>query len=857
MTLDAPNLALAPADADVSPICRAVGWIVGVLDALLGVAVIGLITFATAAFGTVKPWSEAVVMWIGLGIAGGLALRVLLAGGLPRTATYFPVAGFLILAVMQMVPLPDWLVGVISPQTLADKTRLLADLPGAAERLRHVTISYYLFGTHHDLRIVLLDSLVFLTLLTIARTPRRIAAILIGLSILAAALSGEALEQVWQHAPNILWINGADTKTNAGPFVNHSDFSQQMNQLSGAALALFLVAAGTPWSKRSDLRARRILGLSLLGLIIAAGVVATLQSESRGGITAMIAGGAIVLLTLALRRGRRGLVWLVIIIGCLTLAGALLNEFDAIYNHMLSLEERDQYSLRLSNIKDIIGISEKYPLTGTGLGTHEVFFPRYETSTGGGLSTHAENEYAQALEEMGYAGLACVLVFAGMIWMYFKRGATNPEPIGLAAIGLGFGLAAVEIQSFSDFGQHLPSLGCLSAVICALMVNLGRRRDEAGGVSPKRSGSIRRLMAIGAKRSALAAVLLGGIGWCAWGAQRCRRANAAFDNASALESFIQQNPWDRTPRQNYDVLHGAETAVELAPLNIYYRLWMGIFQWDVLNSSPGNGIAQAEPGNPAASSDLLGAAAMPSAPWLDSAQAPTYPQIVHDLNAARFVCPTYGPLYTFVGQLELNVLHWPIGVDHIRLGAELAPHDPVALNQAARLDAQQGLWDRAARLYRQLLAVQPGEAFDVIAFYVDQLHRPDMALEIEPNNYRFLQMLSSATTDTAVRQQAEVQIEQSLALDCAPPNVPPADELAALAQIRSGEGRLPEASELYRRAIDKEYERVDWHLAWGQVLLKLNHPQEATAQAEICLHLQPGFPPARALLDTISNAQGP
>ena len=329
MTLHTPSLR-AHSAADTAP-HRFVAWTVGGLDLLLGVAVVGLVVFATAAFGTVKPWSESIVLWIGLGIAGALAVRVLLAGGLPRTAAYAPMAAYLLLAALQMAPLPDWLMAIISPQTLSDKTRLLSDLPGAAERLRHVTITYYLFATHHDLRIVLLDALVFLTVLAIARTPRRIVVLLVGFSIVAAALATLALLQDIKHAPNIMWINGADTLTTNGPFVNHSDFSQQMNQLCGWALALMLVAATVAWPRDGWGRGWRIAGICLLAITFVGGIIATLNSLSRGGEICMVVGGIVVLIGVAMRRSIGSMVWLIVVLACMVVGTALFSGFNGIY----------------------------------------------------------------------------------------------------------------------------------------------------------------------------------------------------------------------------------------------------------------------------------------------------------------------------------------------------------------------------------------------------------------------------------------------------------------------------------------------------------------------------------------------
>jgi tetratricopeptide (TPR) repeat protein len=841
MTLQTQPISTDIATQNQTRARRGMGLVIGALDIALGISVVGLIVFATAAFGTVKPWSELIAIQVGAGIAAGLALRVLIAGGLPKTAAYVPIAAFLAIVLLQITTLPAWLVGAISPRTLADKTRLLSDLPGSVERLRHMTFSYYLPASYHDLRIILLDILVFLTILAIARSPRRILALLIGFSIVAAALAVEALLQDWKNAPNILWINGADTHAWAGPFVNHSDFSQQMNNLCGWVLALMLVAAGAAWPRNAWRRGLRIAGICLLSAVFIGGVIATLYCQSRGGVTCVIIGGAVVILGLVSRRGKRGLVWLIVVLGCAGLATALCVGFDSIYTHMLTIEHSNEYASRVSNVKDIIGISRHYPLLGTGLGTHEVFFPRYETAAGGGLSTHAEVEYAQALEETGYIGLACVLLFAGIIWVYWKRAVANAaEPITIAAIGLGFGLAAVEAQSFSDFGQHLPSLGCLTAVTCAMMINLGQLRSpvEAGGRRISMGEWASRLIG----RAAFVGILLFASGWCVRGATRSALADALLERANNLESFMEDNPWDRTAGHNSEALTYVLMALDAEPLRIDANMWLGWYRWEALTTPLGTGSPVFDP---AFVPQFVVDPNHPDPEWAR--------RTVDALNEARWACPTYGPIDTLIGEIERDPHHDPIAEAHIRLGAELAPHVYNSLWDAASLDARQGLWEDAARLYRNLLAVNPAAGEGVISVYVNELHHPDKALEVEPTNWQFLQTVMNSTPDAAVKQQATARIRELLIVACAGPH-PSGVELASLAQIRQADGDLHSAADLYRRAIQQDYGQVGWHLALARVLLQLNDSAGAQAEVNVCLHLQPDYPPAIQLQGILTTS---
>ena len=199
-----------------------------------------------------------------------------------------------------------------------------------------------------------------------------------------------------------------------------------------------------------------------------------------------------------------------------------------------------------------------------------------------------------------------------------------------------------------------------------------------------------------------------------------------------------------------------------------------------------------------------GSPTIPPSPATSNAIDPNHPdlaevqRIADALESARWICPTYGPICTMAGDMELDPLHEPIGAARVRLGVELAPHNPNSLDIAAQLDARQGLWEQAARHFRTLISLWIGYQPEVIAFYTNDLHRPDLALEVEPNNYHYLQAVADSTSDPGVKQMAGARIRQLLIAACNGPN-PDADELAALAEIREAEGDLHSCVDLYKR----------------------------------------------------------
>src|SRR5258706_15837057 len=108
-----------------------------------------------------------------------------------------------------------------------------------------------------------------------------------------------------------------------------------------------------------------------------------------------------------------------------------------------------------------------------------------------------------------------VALFIGMIVVQYVRCMRSPRPVlRFAACGLGFGLIAILIHSFSDFGQHLPANTFLTCAASALLVNMGalRSRNADASDTAVRAGS--RVV-----RSVAAGVFLLVVLWVLSGAQ--------------------------------------------------------------------------------------------------------------------------------------------------------------------------------------------------------------------------------------------------------------------------------------------------------------------------------------------------
>ena len=477
-------------------------------DKIIEVLMVVLLTFMPLSFGAVQAWSEEVVILAAAGISLIFALKLvfLRSISLVWSPAYACVAVFIFVAVLQLVPLPTPLVGVVSPHTVALRTDLLNDLPNAQEVLSYMPLSLYPHATCHNLRLVLAVAAVFVVVANVYRRPEQIKRLLGAIAVIGGGIALLALAQDIAGNGKIYWcVPTHDNQAHCGTFINHSHYGQFMNLSMGAALGLLLVVfrevfAGqrgvTPKEVVDYLGSEEAKRAKLLAAMIILGAATVFVSLSRGAMVAMLIAAAFTTAVLGSQRSLRGRGWIMVLIALGAFICVLWIGFDQVYDRLATLRAFQQAQCGRWQILQDIGLAwTKFPVLGVGLGTHEVVYPMFDRSTIAALAMHAENEYAQAAEETGSVGLLSLVLFGIAVWGHYARAIRNDSSsIHFAAYGLGFGLLAILIQSLSDFGQHLPANAILSAVCCGLLVTLGRGGHPAPGLRPAEAAANPRAM---------------------------------------------------------------------------------------------------------------------------------------------------------------------------------------------------------------------------------------------------------------------------------------------------------------------------------------------------------------------------
>jgi tetratricopeptide (TPR) repeat protein len=763
---------------------------------------------------------------------------------------YLPIVLFLLLAVLQVVALPDRVVATLSPQTLKTKSNLLSDLPNAPSLLHSLTLTFYAQATRLDLRKLLAVATVFVVVVNVYRRSWQIKRLLLTISIIGFAVALLALRQTAFGGRMIYGIVPA-AHLNSGPFLNHSHFGQFMNLSIGAMLALLLVRVGEITEGCESfgesyqlLRYAKLNGVYLLGVAIVLSAATIFFSLTRGGVVSMLIAAAATAGLYAWRRGRGSAGSVLFVLATLVLLVALYAGFGMVFERLATLRGVAEHNgARMQVLHDLAQVWRRFPLWGTGLGTHRYIFPTVDRSTVYSLATYAENEYAQLMEEAGAVGLALCLAFVAIVAGSFFRCIWHPRrPIHYAAYGLGYGLLAILIHSASDFGQHDPANACLTATFAALLIVLARHARPLTAQSKSRPAPVRRFaagrVAIGiAAMAAVIAIFIVPLR----AADTWRRARAEWAQATRVQAFLNSKGWesatdDEYPRlrQHYIQLRqSADGAVTLEPDDAVMRYWSDEFRWQEDLNAPDH----KKPAGPAS----------PSPAEVHS--------LVDDLNRARLACPTFAPVYALAGQLDCFVLHnAAAGQELISRAYELDHNELVACEALAQLDVVQGKWDEALiTAQRALILDRPSALPTILSIYVNG-GQPERAYPLVNGDLSGLQMLHDMLKGdpqhTALASKCEHEATELL-LEAAKGSNVPADILAQAAEIHERQGNDALAIDCYERALARNYGQLDWRLKLADLLARSGKEEAAEQELEVCLHLRPHWEQAMARLDTL------
>jgi O-antigen ligase len=244
-----------------------------------------------------------------------------------------------------------------------------------------------------------------------------------------------------------------------GPYVNRNHFAGFAELLIPIALVPLVLG---------KVRRERLFLVALFAL---APIVALLLSASRGGIISLAVQIVILFLLLLVRRVRsKNILVGGMVVLCAVLAVSWIGVHQVLqrFTGYQSLEVTE--AKRAAMRRDTWAIFLDHPLIGTGLGTLQMVFPRYDSLYDGKIINHTHNDYLEALAETGVLGGLCCVWFLGVLLLDSLRGLAELGSSFGASLNLSglVGCCGLLIHSLVDFNLHIPANALLFVVAAHL-----------------------------------------------------------------------------------------------------------------------------------------------------------------------------------------------------------------------------------------------------------------------------------------------------------------------------------------------------------------------------------------------------
>lgn len=443
-----------------------------------------VLLFCPLAFGTVEPWSLAMMESLVV-----LAAALVFMGNLREgRAPFYEVPGIVPLALLglfmliQVIPLPPALVKAVSPHTYG----LYRETLGVVEPSAWMSLSFSKKATLLEFFRFAAYALFYLLAIELLSDAKRLKGTVAACAAFASVLAFMSILQHFAAPERALWFRQVSAfATPFGPYVNKNHYAGYMSMVFPVLVALVL--AYRPRVTYKPLREKvvqvfnqRRTSVHVI-LLFGALVVGTsvFLSLSRGGIISLCL-TTIALGTLLFARDHRRGLWIIVVFTLLVLAVGWFG-WEAIFERFAGIRDKagNIANLRMDLWKDTAAMIGKFPVFGSGFGSFETVYKGFATaSTGGLVVDHAHNDYLELLAEGGFIGLALAAWFVGSVLLSTFR--ISPRRVEMYSVCLAFGsvagMAALMMHGFFDFNLHIGANGLYFFFLAALAVTAAHTR---------------------------------------------------------------------------------------------------------------------------------------------------------------------------------------------------------------------------------------------------------------------------------------------------------------------------------------------------------------------------------------------
>jgi O-antigen ligase/tetratricopeptide (TPR) repeat protein len=679
----------------------------------------------------------------------------------------FLLACFAVL-VLQLLPLPPSLLGLLSPSTAETLPLWFGDNQSPIQLGQWSTLSLTPESTRGTLALFLAHAMLFLVVCRRVRKREDVENLLRLVALAAIAMAVLGLAQFLLSNGRFLWVYEhpyRDTlRTVKGPFTNENHFAHFL-ALGVGPLLWWLHRRQREREQRRRGRSNRfatggltagsdgpryvtILLATGLGVVLFAGLL----TFSRGGVLVMllaviVCGG---LLAWRFPVDKRYTIAVGGIAGVVALA-LLIHGYQPLARELASLgagsvDGIDHNAARQKLWAADLNAFRDYPLLGTGGGSHREVYPTYYPHYADCEYTHAESGYVQILLEFGLAGIGLLTVAIGTCGYWCVRAAFSANSSARAACGCALVavFAASIIHSIWDFVWYIPACFSLTIVLaacaCRLSQLLPQRRGcrrGARGETPDCDTEIRVPpgLRLGAALfvAAVSAFIIGDRTGPA-------RASLHWDRYLILDDVVQNGERDRAlARETNDaLLWHVEQTLQCYPRHARANLCLASLCLQRFN------IAQESSLNPMPLSqirDAVRASRFPSPAardqWLDVAVGENLGYLKRarqHTQRALALCPLQGDGYVYLAELDfLSDAGPPASAAYVRQATRVRPHSGAVQIAEGNEHARSGRPEEAIACWKKAFLDNPKYQAQLIELLGRQVPASFFLVEFEPD----------------------------------------------------------------------------------------------------------------------------
>lgn len=736
--------------------------------------------------------------------------------------------GIALWSAVQLVPLPESVVGTLSPTRLEWHRVLVPEvaetLPGETEGVLRppvLTLSADPSATRTFLARVLAVLLVYAAArnwLASSAGFRRLAWVV---SANGVALAVLALGQFFSSPGNVMYWSVRCEGNVFGPFVCRNHYPDYAAVCLGLAVGLLLPGGrNREGGPTGPLTPRAVALVAVVGFVGAS----IAFSLSRAGILATVVAAA----------GAWGLNWarggggahrgtVALLAGAVLVALGVFGWFgtERVERRLSTLSSAETAASRAALWRDTVRLLPQFWGGGTGGGTFVWAEPLVRTGRPLAVVENAHNEYLEAAVEGGAVRFGFTLLLVLGVAVTLGRGVLRKRDrsSGSLLLGAWFGLAAVAAHSVVEFAIHMPAVALLTATVTGYA-----------------------MAASGSSSEARAAARTPGRGWCAVGGGLVVAGLALF---VALDARSRE----RVHRLKLaaDVAYGDVSAPDRLARRAEYLDARAALRPDdpvaLFDAAQGRIDAAVE-------ETLAGtfAGGEPPDRFPPEAVSRHLVPALRFLRAARAANPIAPKPHTRLGLLvEYCARSEPAGT-HFDRAKRLLPVDPDLWFTSGKAALRQGDADAAWRDWRQSLVLSP-RYLDVILAASREVLTPDQIRErvLPDDPVLLLTAANQLFPDRAGDTDARRPFLEAVATGSSRPGAT-APQLVASAQAHDELGRTEEALRAWRQAIAAAPDDLDIRDRYCRWLEQQERYEDAVEQLE-WLHSRSPRSPVQDRLD--------